>query len=172
MINIEKILLESPAAQWKINSTKTESYELFFVHSKLETVRATDTDATTVTVYLDHDGKKGQASFKLYASTTEEEAKAKIASALEKAALISNEYYSLPDGEKLDGAIESNFNDYEPKVVAAKIADATFSADMLGDGSVKEDDRAQRNKEKLESKNETDNGSADSTDNNDNTDGE
>ena len=136
MINIEKILLESPAAQWKINSTKTESYELFFVHSKLETVRATDTDATTVTVYLDHDGKKGQASFKLYASTTEEEAKAKIASALEKAALISNEYYSLPDGEKLDGAIESNFNDYEPKVVAAKIADATFSADMLGDGSV------------------------------------
>ena len=136
MINIEKLLNESSAAEWKINGTKTESYELFFVHSKLETVRATDTDATTVTVYLDHDGKKGQASFKLYASTTESEAKAKIDSAIEKAALIFNEHYSLPEGESLDGAIESNLADYDPKTVAAKIADAVFSSDMLGDGSV------------------------------------
>ena len=136
MINIEKLLNESSAAEWKINGTKTESYELFFVHSKLETVRATDTDATTVTVYLDHDGKKGQASFKLYASTTESEAKTKIDSAIEKAALIFNEHYSLPEGESLDGAIESNLADYDPKTVAAKIADAVFSSDMLGDGSV------------------------------------
>ena len=136
MINIEKLLKESSAREWKINSTKTESYELFFVHSKLETVRATDTDATTVTVYLDHDGKKGQASFKIYASTTEAEARSKIDGALVKAALIFNEYYALPEGETLDGAIESNFTDYEPKAVAAKIADAVFSADMLGEGSV------------------------------------
>ena len=136
MINIEKLLNESSAAEWKINGTKTESYELFFVHSKLETVRATNTDATTVTVYLDHDGKKGQASFKLYASTTESEAKAKIDSAIEKAALIFNEHYSLPEGESLEGAIESNLADYDPKTVAAKIADAVFSSDMLGDGSV------------------------------------
>ena len=136
MINIEKLLNESSAAEWKINGTKTESYELFFVHSKLETVRATDTDAITVTVYLDHDDKKGQASFKLYASTTESDAKAKIDSAIEKASLIFNEYYSLPEGETLDGAIESNLADYDPKTVAAKIADAVFSSDMLGDGSV------------------------------------
>ncbi len=136
MINIEKLLNESSAREWKINSTKTESYELFFVHSKLETVRSTDTQTSAVTVYLDHDGKKGQASFKLYASTTEDEAKAKIDSALEKAALISNEYYALPEGETLDGAIESNFTEHEPKQVAAKIADAVFSSDMLGNGSV------------------------------------
>ena len=136
MINIDKLLKESTAAEWKINGVKTESYELFFVHSKLETVRATDTDATTVTVYLDHDSKKGQASFKLYASTTESEAKAKIDAALVKAALISNEYYALPEGEALDGAIPSNFADYDPKTVAAKISDAVFSSDMLGDGSI------------------------------------
>ena len=136
MINIEKLLLESSVGEWKINSTKTESYELFFVHSKLETVRATDTEATTVTVYVDHDGKKGQASFKLYASTTDSEAKAKIESAKAKAAMISNEYYSLPEGEKFDGAIASNFADFEPKAVAAQIADAVFSSDMLGEGSV------------------------------------
>ena len=136
MINIEKLLKECSVAEWKINSTKTESYELFFVHSKLETVRATDTDATTVTVYLDHDGKKGQSSFKLYASTIEAEAKAKIESALKKAALISNEYYTLPAGETLDGKINSDFADYNPQEVAAKISDAVFSADMLGMGSV------------------------------------
>ena len=136
MINIEKLLNNSSLDSWKINGTKTETYELFFVHSKLETVRATDTDAVTVTVYSDHDGKKGQASFKLYASTTEGEALEKIENARAKAALISNEYYTLPSGECLDGEIESNFADYEPKAVAAKIADAVFSSDMLGDGSI------------------------------------
>ncbi|MBQ8407228.1 MAG: hypothetical protein IJY39_00030 [Clostridia bacterium] len=136
MINIEKLLNESSAQDWKINRTGTESYELFFVHSKLETVRCTDTDAVTVTVYLDHDGKKGQASFKIYASTTEDEAREKIEGAVAKAALISNEAYVLPANECLDGTIESNFADYEPKAVAAKMAEAVFSADMLGMGSV------------------------------------
>lgn len=136
MINIEKLLNESSAQDWKINRTGTESYELFFVHSKLETVRSTDTDATTVTVYCDHDDKKGQASFKLYASTTEDEAREKIESAVRKAALISNEQYDLPANETLDGVIESNFADYEPKDVAAKMASAVFSADMLDMGSM------------------------------------
>ena len=136
MINIEKLLSNSSLDAWKVNGTKTESYELFFVHSKMETVRATETDAVTVTVYLDHDGKKGHASFKLYASTTEAEAIEKIENAKKKAALISNEYYDLPVGETVDGVIESNFADYEPKAVAAQIAQAVFSADMLGMGSV------------------------------------
>lgn len=136
MINIEKFLSESSVSDWKINKIRTESYELFFVHSKLETVRSTDTDATTVTVYLDHDNKKGQASFKLYASTTEEDALKKIASAKEKAALIANEYYELPANDSLDGVISSNFTEYEPQDVAARMADAVFSADMLENGSV------------------------------------
>jgi len=137
MINIEKLLKESNLiSDWKINGTKTESYELFFVHSKLETVRSTDTDTLTVTVYCDHDGKKGQASFKLFASTTEEEATAKIADAAKKALIIGNEYYTLPEDEVLDGVIESNFAAYEPRALAAKMAEAVFSTDMLGMGSV------------------------------------
>ena len=51
MINIEKLLAESKSIDaYKINRTRTESYELFFVHSKLETVRATDTESVNVTV--------------------------------------------------------------------------------------------------------------------------
>jgi PmbA protein len=136
MINIEKLLNECSVQEWQINGTKTESYELFFVHSKLETVRATDTDAVSVTIFVDHDGKKGQASFKLYASTTEDEAKAKIESAVAKAALISNEYFSLPEGEKLDGVIESNLSAGTPVEIAASMAEAVFSADMLDHGTV------------------------------------
>lgn len=136
MINIEKLLNEAKLDAWKINSTVTESYELFFVHSKLETVRATDTDNVNVTVFVDHDGKRGHASFKLYASTTADEARAKIADAASKAMLISNEYYSIPSNETLDGVIESNFTAYEPRDLAAGMAKAVFGADMLSDGSV------------------------------------
>lgn len=136
MINIEMLLNNSSLDAWKINGTKTETYELFFVHSKLETVRATDTDAVTVTVYCDHDGKKGHSSFKLYASTTESEAQTKIENAKQKAMLISNEYYELPFGETLDGAIATNLSISTPKEIAARIADAVFTADMLDMGSM------------------------------------
>ncbi len=137
MINIEKLLLENKNIDaWLIRAEKTKSYELFFVHKALETVRATDTEALTVSVYKDHDGKRGTASFKLYASTTEKEAREKIEAAAKKAALISNEYYDLPANETLAGEIPSNFTDYTPKALAAKMAEAVFSADMLGEGSM------------------------------------
>ena len=88
---IEKLLKENTAVcGYKIRSERVESYELFFVHSKLETVRSTDTTSTDVTVYVDHDGKKGDASFKIYASTEEDEAREKIQAAAEKACRIDN----------------------------------------------------------------------------------
>ena len=136
MINIEKLLNASALDAWKINSTKTESYELFFVHSKLETVRATDTCSVNVTVYCDHDGKRGNASFNVYASTTEKKATTLIADAKAKAALISNQYYTLPENESFEGSIESNFTSYSPRELATLMADAVFGSDMLGAGTV------------------------------------
>ncbi len=136
-INIEKILTSNPeVTDYKIRTEKTESYQLFFVHEKLETVRSTDTDATTVTVYVDHDEKKGHSGFNLYASTSESEAAEKIKNAVERAKNISNEYYSLPENETLDGEIASNFTDYEPYALAKKVADAVYAADTYGNGSI------------------------------------
>ncbi len=64
--NLENLLRANAAVDdYKICSDKTESYELFFVHDKLETTRSTDTTETTVTVYVDHDGFRGDSSFKL-----------------------------------------------------------------------------------------------------------
>ncbi len=137
MIDMYQLLQENTAiSAFKVQSAQTQTYELFFVHEKLETVRVTDTESVSVTVYADHDGKRGHASFKLFASTTEAEARAKIADAAAKAALISNEYYDLPADETLQGTIPSDFDGEDIKTVAGKIARAVFSADMLGAGSV------------------------------------
>lgn len=137
MIEIEKLLAESSSPDgWKVCREAVESYQLFFVHKKLETVRSTDTETVNVTVYKNHDGKKGMASFKLYASTTEDEARARIEDAANKALLIFNEDYTLPENETLSGEIESNFADDQPMTLAARMAEAVFAADMLGMGTI------------------------------------
>ena len=134
---IEKLLRSCDSVHdYQINSTKTESYELFFVHRKLETVRSTDTESVNVTVYVDHDGKRGNASFRVYASTTEEEMREKIALAVEKAKMIDNQPYKLPEEERADGEIASNLADGSPAELAERIASAVFSADQLEQGSI------------------------------------
>ena len=135
-IDIIKLLNAASVDGYRVNTVKTESYELFFVHERLETVRGTDTCNTQVTVYVDHDGKRGEASFKVYASTTEAEVIASIADAAGKAKKINNEFFTLPDALELSAEIPSNFTDYEPKALAKEMAKAVFSAETYGCGSV------------------------------------
>ena len=71
--------------EYKINLTRKESYELFFVKGKLETVRCTDTCDKIVTVYVDHGEFKGDSQFYVYPSTTSEELSELIEKAVEKA---------------------------------------------------------------------------------------
>lgn len=127
--NIANIIKENKSvSDYRINTTSTQSYELFFVHKNLETVRSTSTTDTSVTIYVEHDGNLGSANFSLYASTTEDELRCKVADAVEKALLIDNKYYTLPQNETSSQTIESNFADYEPCELAAKISNAVFSA--------------------------------------------
>ena len=123
-------------SDYKINSTETTSDELFFVHRKLETARHTDTRDVTVTVYVDHDGKKGESSFPVYSSMNEEEIRHKITAAAERAKLVFNEPYDIPCGEKIERKVDSDFEKYDPKELAAKIADAVFKADKFEGGSI------------------------------------
>ena len=113
---------------YKIAEKKTDSYELFFVHEKLETARATSTTDTGVTVYVDHDGKKGDSSFSLYASMSDEEIEKKIAQAAARAKLISNEPYELPEGGELRTELPENLSEYDDKELAAKIAKTVFTS--------------------------------------------
>ena len=134
---LKKLLEENKTvSDYRINRTGRTSSELFFVHRNLETSRATDVCDMNVTVYVDHDGKKGESSFAVYESMTETDLRLKIAEAAERAKLVFNEPYEIPCGEKTEREVPSNFKNYEPKELAAKIAEAAFKADNYENGSI------------------------------------
>ena len=83
-------------SDYKISLSAKESYECFYVKGKLETVRCTDTCDKVVTVYVDHDGFKGDSQFFVYPSTSESELAELIEKAVEKASLLNNQMYTLP----------------------------------------------------------------------------
>lgn len=134
---LKKLLGENKeVSDYKINFVGTESSELFFVGKKLETARATDVCDILVTVYKDHDGKKGESAFSVYESMTEADLKEKIAAAVTRAELVSNEPYDIVSGKIAQRDVPSNFSDYEPKELAALIAKAVQKADLLVSGAI------------------------------------
>lgn len=118
---------------YRIAETKTTSYELYFVHRQLETVRATDTTDTAVTVYIDHDGKTGDSTFRVYASMGPDEIRRKIRLAASRALLVHNEPYPLPEPGTLHEVLPSNMAGEDLKTLALRTADAVFAADS-GEG--------------------------------------
>lgn len=121
---------------WKINMHKKHSYELFFVKGKLETLRCTDTCDKVVTVYAAHGDFLGDAQFHVYPSTTAHQLDSLIREALQKALLIRNKVYNLPDLETGDYQVQSNFEDYSVHELAAKIAKNVFDANTVENGSL------------------------------------
>lgn len=118
----------SKVSDYKINTTKKESYELFFVRGALETVRCTDTCDNQVTVYVNHGEFKGDSKFFVYPSTTFSQKADLVMDAVKKALLIENKYYDLPANEEGDFAVETNFTDYEPADLGQIIASTVFEA--------------------------------------------
>ena len=118
-------------SDYKISLTQKESYESFYVKGKLETVRCTDTCDKIVTVYVDHDGFKGDSQFFVYPSTTEAELGELIEKAADKALLLNNQMYSLPENETGEFAVESNFSTYALPELSKAIADSVFAANTL-----------------------------------------
>ena len=118
-------------SDYKVNITAKESYELFFVKGKLETVRATSTCDKQVTVYADHGECKGDSQFFVYPSTTQEELTTLVEKAVEKALLINNKTYTLPENEAGCFQVPSNFQDYELPALADTISKCVFRANTL-----------------------------------------
>ncbi len=128
---IQMLREHAQVSDYKINVHQKESYELFFVKGKLETVRCTDTCDKEVTVYVDHGEYKGDAQFFVYPSTTPEQMEALIEEAVDKALLINNRNYELPRAEQGEFVVESNFAGYEPAELAAEIAKTVFAANTI-----------------------------------------
>ena len=123
-------------SDWRVNTVRTESTELFFVHKNLETVRSTDTTDIKVSVYVLHDGKLGEATFSVYASYDDEKIAEEIEKAKKKANIIANQPYSLPENEVGEYVSSSNFANYEPHKLASLISKACFEADNVEGGSI------------------------------------
>ncbi len=130
MMNIVELLKKNKQVdEYKINLNQRESYELFFVKGKLETTRRTSTCDKEVTVYVKHGEFKGDSSFIVYPSTTGEELEKLIATAVEKALLIDNQTYELPEAGVGEYQVESNFANYSLNEIAGTVANAVFQAE-------------------------------------------
>ena len=136
MSELKRLLEGAGLDGWRVSETATESYELFFVHKSLETVRATDTVTTQVTVYVDHDGKRGDSTFSVYGSMTTDDLKKKIQAAADRARLVFNEPYELPQGGTLEVSLPTNMDTADMKQLGRQIADAVFAADTVEGGSI------------------------------------
>lgn len=123
-------------SDYRINTVERTSYELFFVHRDLETVRSTETVDTKVTVFSEHNGKLGDATFTVYSSYTDEKIAEQIDVTVKKAELVDNELYGLPADETGTFISDSNMKELELPELAAEIADAVFAADCYENGSI------------------------------------
>ena len=121
----------SRVSDYKISLCAKESYECFYVKGKLETVRCTDTCDKIVTVYVDHDGFKGDSQFFVYPSTSEIELAELIEKAVEKASLLNNQMYTLPQQDSGEFTVPSNFAEYTLPQLSAKIAEEVFAANTV-----------------------------------------
>lgn len=119
---IEMLSGNTRVSDWKLTEVKIDSYEMFFVHDKLETVRRSDTRNMQIEVYVDHDGRRGKSAIIVYPSTSYEEIERLVNEAAEKAAMLGDEMYSLPSDEKGEWTIDSNLNGREKCDIAAEVA--------------------------------------------------
>ena len=126
----------SKVSDYKINTTKKESYELFFVKGALETVRCTDTCDNQVTVYVNHGQFKGDSKFFIYPSTTFSQKADLVMDAVKKAMLIENKYYDLPANQGGEFTVETNFTEYDPADLGQIIASAVFEAGQAENASL------------------------------------
>lgn len=137
-MNTVKALLEKnrEISAWRVSQTLRTSYELFFVHRSLETVRATDTADISVTVYVDHDGARGDSSFSVSPAMSESDIAEKIDAAVSRAKLVSNPPYTLPERDTLHAELPTNMKDADMKALGCRIAEAVFQADTVPGGSI------------------------------------
>lgn len=105
-----------------INQITDESRELYFVHEKLETLRATNTSKNEVTIYVDHDGFRGDAKFEALISDEKNALELKLNKAIADAKLINNPFYPLVEKDIKTYESESNIKNYDFLDLGTKMA--------------------------------------------------
>ncbi len=133
---IDMLRADRRISDWKINIHKRESCELFYIKENLDCARRTDTTNNRVTVYVDKDGFRGDAVFYAYPSSSEDELRRLIDSAIFRASLVKNAHYTLPEAAEGEYVIESNFAQYDSLVLAKAIAADVFAANTVENAAI------------------------------------
>lgn len=129
MKRIEEALRRADGVtEYKIVSTKVQSYELFWVHERLETVRRTDTTQMSVTVYARHDDCLGSSRFAVNAGMDDEALQNKIKLAVRQARLSKDKAYELPAAGVEEKIVPGNVGDMDPVALGAEVADTILGA--------------------------------------------
>lgn len=137
MRDLEKLILENKeVSSYRILTIKQESFQLFFVHKSLETVRNNDTKSVYVKIYVEHDEFVGESEFRVYNAYTDDEIREKISQAVDKAKLINNQKFTLPKKEVATYSSDSNFEKYSLEELAKLTAESVYKADCYKDGSI------------------------------------
>ena len=136
MEKLIKVLKESPIAAYKIEEVNSESVELFYVLNKLETNRATSIHEIEVSIYVDMDGKRGNASFSYNPFMSEEELKELVAKKIYAAKFALNPFYEIPaPSEDKPLHIPSNFENYSLLEAGEKVVKALLAAKQYKEGT-------------------------------------
>ena len=135
---IRKQLQGAGIEHYRINESRKQSAELFYIKKDLDIVRSTDVADCTVTVYRDFESggvkMRGSAAAMIYPDMTETEIGAALRKAYDAALYVKNKFYELPDAEKRAGcgaAAEA----YDLISEAFQMADALFTAEEGAPGS-------------------------------------
>ncbi len=130
---LKRLLKEKQVSAYEILETRSRSAQLFYVLNKLETNRHTENRDILVTVYDDHDGKRGSSSFKAMASDDATSLSSKIDNALLTAKKINNNHFDLyqKTAKKLKEVPSLKADDLGD--IATRCMDAIVKADHFED---------------------------------------
>lgn len=98
---IDILKADKKISEWKINQTKTDSTELFFIKRSLDMNRSKSVVHTVVTVYVDFEEKneiyRGSSSAEIHPSMEDSEIKKVVQRLTFTASLIKNKFYPITD---------------------------------------------------------------------------
>ncbi|MGF7057548.1 metallopeptidase TldD-related protein [Brassicibacter mesophilus] len=139
---IREILLNSREVDsWKVNESKIESSELFFIKKELDMNRAKEVHHFKVTVYKDFEEEgvmyKGSSTTNIYPTMSTEEIEKAIESAAFAASFVKNKHYPLvKPSEVAMSNIKSEFSKASISEWLPKVTEAIFGSDKYENGSI------------------------------------
>ena len=125
-----RILAELGIRHYRILESRRRSAELFFVRRRLDMRRMTDVHEYNVTVIVDLDGTRGEATASLTSTMSEKELRSALLIAREAARSAQNPFYELAEPIKAETKhAETNLRGLSLAEAATAAAEALFAAD-------------------------------------------